>query len=62
MALGSYLRFLTLLPCSTSFTASYRVSRETLLLRGEKTRRAQGRPGLGRLQAADEKGGETQGP
>lgn len=33
---GSYLRFLVLLPCSTSFTASYRVSRDTLLLRGEK--------------------------
>lgn len=33
---ASYLRFFVLLPCSTSFTASYRVSRETLLLRGGK--------------------------
>lgn len=49
---GSYLRFLVLLPCSTSFTASYRVSRDTLLLRGEKRRglrrgarpRAEGQP------------------
>lgn len=40
---ASYLRFFVLLPCSTSFTASYRVSRETLLLRGgRKTTRAQG--------------------
>jgi len=40
---GSYLRFLILLPCSTSFTASYSVSRETLLLRGGTRTRAQGR-------------------